>query len=73
MEEDGPMQRMKDSYNRVEGEREMPKLKLYSLMVMRYLAIAPGRCSNHQYSCKNFNMVVYATFKILINSSGIFG
>lgn len=28
MEEDSPMQRMKDSYNRVESEREVPKLKL---------------------------------------------
>jgi len=28
MEEDGPLQRMKDSYNRVETEREIPKLEL---------------------------------------------
>ena len=26
---------------------------------MRYLAIVLGRCSNHQYSCKNFNMVTF--------------
>jgi hypothetical protein len=27
MEEDSPLQRMKDSHNRVETEREIPKLK----------------------------------------------
>ncbi len=27
MEEDSPMQRMKDSYNRVEAKLEIPKLK----------------------------------------------
>ena len=32
MEEDGPTQRMKDSHNRVETEREIPKLKLWVYM-----------------------------------------
>ena len=46
------------TYNRVETERVIPKSKLYSSMVMRYLAIVLGRCSNHQYSCKNFDTVL---------------
>ena len=43
----------------------MSNLKLYSSMAMGYLAIVLGRCSNHQYSCKNF---ILDSFSIQIGS-----